>query len=72
MHAVNEITIKQQLNRLLTERLEQKALNVENRLILNNQDWEETCYQLIARNFARILMLIHLKVWQEVYLIKLF
>lgn len=52
LHTVNEITIKQQLNRLLTERLEQKALNVENRLILNNQDWEETCYQLIARNFG--------------------
>jgi len=52
IHKVDEIIIKQQLNRLLTERLEQKALNVENRLLLNNNDWEETCYQLIARNFG--------------------
>ena len=52
IHLVDEIIIKQQLNRLLTERLEQKALHVENRFIVNNNDWEETCYQLIARSFG--------------------
>ena len=49
---MDEIIIKKQLNRLLTERLEQKALHVENRYIVNNNDWEETCYQLIARSFG--------------------
>ena len=47
-----EIIIKNQLNRLLTERIEKKALNFEQRLLLNTNDWEETCYQLIARNLG--------------------
>jgi len=48
----DEIIIKNQLNRLLTERIEKKALNFEQRLLLNTNDWEETCYQLIARNLG--------------------
>ena len=52
IHQVEEIVIKQQLNRLLSERMKQKALHVENRLLVNNNDWEATCYQLIARSFG--------------------
>ncbi len=49
---IPEIIIKQQLNRLLTERIEKKALQFEQRLYANTNNWEETCYQLIARNLG--------------------
>ncbi|MFI5171401.1 MAG: DUF2851 family protein [Chitinophagales bacterium] len=49
---IPEIIIKEQLTRLLTERIEKKALNFEQRLYLNKNDWEETCFQLIARNLG--------------------
>ncbi|MBC8047403.1 MAG: DUF2851 family protein, partial [Fimbriimonadaceae bacterium] len=49
---VNEIVIKNQLSRMLAERLEEKALKYEQRLLINKNDWEETCYQLIARSFG--------------------
>lgn len=49
---VSEITIKTQLARMLAERLEEKALRFEQRLLQNKNDWEETCYQLLARSFG--------------------
>lgn len=49
---VNEIIIKNQLSRMLAERLEEKALRYEQRLLLNKNDWEETAYQLLARSFG--------------------
>lgn len=52
INQVTEIIIRGWLSRLLTERIESKALKFEQRLMLNKNNWEETCYQLIARNFG--------------------
>lgn len=49
---VPPIVIHKHLDRMLAERLEEKAMRFEQRLVLNNNDWEETCYQLIARGFG--------------------
>ncbi len=49
---VASITVKSWLTRLLAERIEAKALKFEQRLMLNKNNWEETCYQLIARSFG--------------------
>jgi len=40
------------LDRLAMERLENKADRLLKNLRLNKNDWEETCYQQIARNFG--------------------
>ncbi len=40
------------LDRVLTKRLEQKAQIVSELFKQNNGDWEETAYQLLARNFG--------------------
>jgi len=40
------------LDRLLVERLERKSERIFNTLKLNNNDWEETFYQHLARNFG--------------------
>ncbi len=47
-----EIKWKSWLQRLTAERLEQKALHIEERLHYNKNDWEETTYQLLARSFG--------------------
>ncbi|GGD47037.1 hypothetical protein GCM10011514_08770 [Emticicia aquatilis] len=40
------------LDKVLAKRLQQKAQVVEQLLEKNNGDWEETAYQLLARNFG--------------------
>jgi hypothetical protein len=40
------------LDRALMQRLEHKASIVDEILKLNQGDWEETCYQLLAKNFG--------------------
>lgn len=40
------------LDKVLAKRLQQKAQIVEQLFIQNNGDWEETAYQLLARNFG--------------------
>ena len=40
------------LDKTVVQRLESKAEAVKNLLIKNNHDWEETCYQLLSRNFG--------------------
>jgi Protein of unknown function (DUF2851) len=40
------------LDKVLAKRLQQKALIVEQIFEQNNGDWEETAYQLLARNFG--------------------
>lgn len=40
------------LDRLLVERLQMKTAVVRERLAANGNDWEETFYQLLARNFG--------------------
>jgi hypothetical protein len=49
---VPEITKLSMLDRVLTERLETKAEMVNQLLIRNNKDWEETVYQVLAKNFG--------------------
>lgn len=49
---VSEFTKSNWLDRLLIERLEQKTSIIETALEHNQQNWEETFYQMIARNFG--------------------
>ena len=49
---VTRLTIFSTLDRALMERLERKAKNVFDLLKRNQNNWEETCYQLLARNFG--------------------
>ena len=52
LRTVPPIVVYQQLNRLLAERLEERAARIEQRLHANTMDWEETTYQWIARGFG--------------------
>jgi hypothetical protein len=49
---VPAITVHTQLARMLADRLAEKAVRLEQRLLLNKNDWEETSYQLLARSFG--------------------
>ena len=49
---VPEVTVKLWLERLTVERLEQKTGRIRQSLEQNNNDWEETFYQAIARSFG--------------------
>ena len=50
--SVNEITLIAWKERLLVERLQEKAAYVEKLLLENTQHWEEVFWQMIARNFG--------------------
>lgn len=50
--SVPPLTVQSQFDRMLMERLEEKALRFEQRLTMNGNDWEATCWQLIARGFG--------------------
>jgi hypothetical protein len=52
IHLVNDITIIAWKERLLVERLQEKAAYVEKLLQENNHHWEEVFWQMIARNFG--------------------
>ena len=49
---IPEITRLSMLDKVLAERLESKALYVLDLLKRNQNDWNETCYQLLSRNFG--------------------
>lgn len=49
---VSSITLVSWLERLLVERLERKALDIQSKLELNRNNWEESFYQQLARNFG--------------------
>lgn len=49
---VSELSKVAMLDKVLTRRLQQKANVVDELLKQNNGDWEETTYQLIAKNFG--------------------
>ena len=51
-YKVNELTRTMWLDRLLVERLEQKTTHIKARLEANKHNWEETFYQILARNFG--------------------
>lgn len=50
--AISELSKVLMLDKILTRRLEQKAKLVDELLVQNNGDWEETTYQLLAKNFG--------------------
>jgi len=52
IHDVDKFTIDYWLNTLLIERLENKTNNVIDKLKQNKNDWQEVCYQQIAKNFG--------------------
>ncbi|MCK4638130.1 MAG: DUF2851 family protein, partial [Bacteroidales bacterium] len=49
---VDEFHLNNWLERLLIERLEHKAKTIESTLKLNKNNWEQTFYQYLARNFG--------------------
>lgn len=49
---VKDITRYAMLDRALTERLEIKGASLLRRLARNNNDWEETAYQTVMKNFG--------------------
>ena len=49
---VSSLNIVSALDRVMIERLETKSNVVLERFERNNHDWEETCYQLLSRNFG--------------------
>jgi phage shock protein PspC (stress-responsive transcriptional regulator) len=50
--SVDKITIDSWLERLLVERLERKTENILQSLRTNNNNWEETFYHQLAKNFG--------------------
>ncbi|MES2590249.1 MAG: DUF2851 family protein [Bacteroidota bacterium] len=49
---VPQLIINSTIDRLLLERLERKSTSISDSLKLNNNNWEETFYQHLARNFG--------------------
>ena len=52
LHLVSDISFTAWKERLLVERLQEKAAYVEQKLINNNHHWEEVFWQLLAKNFG--------------------
>ncbi len=51
-HRIDPIVLQLGFNRLMIERLENKTDEIVARLTHNNNDWNETFYQLLARSFG--------------------
>ncbi len=49
---VPQLILNSTLDRLLLERLERKSNSISDSLKINNNNWEETFYQFLARNFG--------------------
>jgi hypothetical protein len=49
---VSELSFTNLQDRMMIERLEQKANEITNLLTINGNDWEATTYQILARNFG--------------------
>ncbi len=52
IHLTPQMIINSTIDKLLLERLERKAIVVKNSLQLNKNNWEETFYHHLARNFG--------------------
>ncbi len=52
IHEVDEFFIRNGMHRLVVERLQRKTSDILERLALNKNSWEETFYQITARNFG--------------------
>jgi hypothetical protein len=51
-HTIDPFNLKIGFNRLMIERLQDKTAEIMERLEQNQFDWNETFYQLLARNFG--------------------
>jgi hypothetical protein len=51
-HAIDPFLLKIGFNRLMVERLQEKTSEITARLEVNHNDWNETFYQFLARNFG--------------------
>jgi hypothetical protein len=51
-HKIDPIVLQLGFNRLMIERLENKTQEILSRLKQNNNDWNETFYQMLARMFG--------------------
>lgn len=51
-YKVAPIVLQLSYNRLMIERLEDKTCEIEERLLQNNNNWNETFYQMLARMFG--------------------
>jgi hypothetical protein len=51
-HAIDPFVLKIGFNRLMIERLQDKTTEILERLALNQNNWNETFYQFLARNFG--------------------
>ncbi len=52
LNRVDNFTVNQWISKLTIERLEDKSLRIEEILIKNKNNWEETFYQSISKNFG--------------------
>lgn len=52
LHAIPDVVSAMQINRMLTERLERKTGLILDDLKINHQNWEESFYHHLARNFG--------------------
>lgn len=53
IHTVSQFTLNNWKDRLLVERLERKSTAILGSLKQNKNNWEETFYQVLARNFGQ-------------------
>ena len=51
-HKINPVLVQLGFNRLMIERLEEKTAAIEAKLHENNNNWNETFYQMLARAFG--------------------
>ena len=51
-HSIDPFLLKIGFNRLMVERLQEKTSEISGRLAVNHNDWNETFYQFLARNFG--------------------
>lgn len=52
IHQLDPIYLRAMLDKVLIERMEEKAFLLKALLVKNQGDWEESCYQLLAKNFG--------------------
>ena len=49
---IDDFTLENWKERLVIERMERKSTEILDNLKLNNNDWEQTCYQLLGKYFG--------------------
>jgi hypothetical protein len=52
LNRVDRFVINNWLDRMMIERLEEKAMEIESQLHFNQNNWEQTFYEFLARNFG--------------------